>query len=378
MIYKNFGDKKVSVSAIAQGTSGMGSYRRFNEDEVKNRIAILREGVDLGVNFIDTADLYGGGFAEEAVGRALEGIRDKVFLASKFNPRLPIAGSMKDALDASLKRLKTDFIDLYQIHWPNPTLAIGDIMRELSKFIDQGKIRYVGMSNFSLNDFIEAQSLFDKKIASNQMEYNLLNRSVEDDFLPYCERNNVVLLAYSPLNQGRIFCDDRQKSLLAELSKKYNKTLSQVLLRWLIAKAPVVVLTKTRRMANMKDNVAAADFHLEKKDERKIDELPLIKAVDVPIDSIRVSAVAGKLVYTTLEQALENRLDLLPSPVDMAKILKKEENIKPIRLRPTRDLSGRFLYDMDDYDLNDQIKKFWGWIIAYGDKTAIPAYIMNP
>ncbi len=376
MIYKYIGNTGVKIPAIAQGTTGIGSYGRFNPDTVKERITVLKNGIDLGLTFLDTAELYGGGFVEEIVGEVITGIRDKIFLATKFNPKEHEAGSVFNSIENSLRRLKTDYIDLYQIHWPNPKIPIDEIMKALFKLTEMGKIRFVGVSNFSLGDFKSAQAFFNGKIVSNQVEYNLLDRSVENDFLPYCISQKVTLLAYSPLNQGRLFFDDVQEAVLVSMAKKYNKSVAQIVLRWLIEHVPVVAVTKTKNIDHLKENAASAEFDLETEDLVRITNFSSTNFIEVPTDKIRLCAINGRPVYTTIAEAKENRLDLIPSPINLAEMFKQGDFVRPIRLKPTKDATGKFLYDIDNYDTMDHVKKYWAWIIAFGNDKPIPAFIL--
>jgi len=377
MIFKYLGNTGVKVSAIAQGTTGIGSYQYNNPDVVKERAAVLKCGIEAGLNFIDTAELYGGGFVEEIVGEVITGIRNKIFLASKFNPKEHETESVVHSLENSLRRLKTDYIDLYQIHWPNPSVPIDTTMQTLDKLMVAGKIRFVGLSNFSISDFKSAQDFFNRKIVSNQIEYNLLDRSAENDFLPYCISQKVTLLAYSPLNQGKLYFDDEQEAVLSSLAQKYEKTIAQIVLRWLIAHAPVVAVTKTKSIAHLKENAASAEFDMEEADLDRINHFSATNFIAVPTDKIRLGGITNRPVYTTLAEARENRLDLIPSPINLARLFKKDDFVRPVRLQPTKDTTGRFLYDIDTYDIMDHVKKYWAWIIAFGPEKPIPAYILR-
>jgi len=367
MIYKNLENTGISIPAIAQGTARIGNYAKSTPENVRQRIDLLRYGISIGLTFIDTAELYGGGFSEEVVGKAIMGIRDKVFLASKFNPRENVRKSIETSIENSLKRLKTKYIDLYQIHWPNPSIPLDETMEALSNLVDRGRVRYVGVSNFCLEDFKDAQSLFGKKLVSNQLEYNLLDRSVEDDFIPYCNNNDVTLLAYSPLNHGKIFCNNDQKTVLEDIAQKYNKTSAQIVLRWLIEHKPVIVITKTNSMARMKENAAAVEFDLDREDIVRITALPKQNYIQVPVNQITPQ------IYTSLQETEENKLDLIPSPVNLAKlIIENRKYIKPIRICRSNNS-----YIFDTYDVMDQVKKYWAWILAYGYDTPIPAFLME-
>ncbi len=377
MIYKYLANTGIKVPSIAQGTTGLGSRQNFDPDRLKARISVMKCGIEAGLTFIDTAELYGGGFSEEITGGVIAGVRDKIFLASKFNPDDFGGDSVFTSLENSLRRLKTDYLDLYQVHWPNPSIPIDNIMRALDKLIQSGKIRFAGLSNFSLNGFKAAESHLNGKIVSNQREYNLLDRSVETDFLPYAIINNVTLLAYSPLNQGRLFSDLKQGVVLAGLARKYEKSIAQVVLRWLIDHEPVIAVIKTGSIDHMKEIAASTDFNLEAQDFASIDNLCRTELAQVPTDRIRLCGISDRPVYATVAEALENKLDLIPSPANLAKLFERGDFVRPIRLQPTKDTSGRFLYDIDTYDIWDHVKKYWAWIMAFGNELPIPAFILG-
>jgi diketogulonate reductase-like aldo/keto reductase len=328
--------------------------------------------------YLDTADLYGGGFSEETVGKVIKGIRDKVFIASKFNPRTDVPSSVKNSINGSLKRLGTDYIDLYQLHWPNPLLPISEMMGALSLLVNQGKIKNIGVSNFSLGEFKEAQTcLPGKTIVSNQVEYSLFDRSVEKDFLPYCETAGVTLIAYNAFNQGMFLLGEKQRAVLNDISVKYQKTVPQVILRWLISHKPVIAITKSGSMSHTKENASSADFVIEEKDIRDINVLYEQLNSEVPTNRIRLNVSESRRVYTTMKEALANDLDLIPSPLVLSRIIIKRQHMKPIRLVPTKDTSGKYDYDIDSYDIWDNIKKYWAWTIAHGDEAKIPAIVLN-
>lgn len=377
MIYKNLGNTEIKIPAIAQGASRIGSYSNFNPDEVNNRIKAIRYGIEMGMNFIDNAELYGGGFAEEVVGRVIEGVREKVFLATKFNPRENVSESLTSSIENSLRRLKTDYIDLYQIHWPNPAISLEQTMLALSRLIEEGKVRFAGLSNFPVEDFMIAQSFFNCRLVSNQIEYNLLDRSAEDESLLYCRSQKVTLLAYSPLNQGIIFINDEQKRVLLSIAEKYGKTVPQVILRWLIKDPSVVVITRTKSIERVKENALSAEFELMEEDILKINELSKQNFIEVPVNSIRLNTSTDKAIYTSLGEAIENRLDLIPSPVNLARIISERKIIMPVRVHMAKAAVWDHTYDMDEYNIMDQVKKYWAWIIAYGYDKPIPVFVLN-
>ena len=377
MIYRQIAnsEKTIKIPIIGQGTTGTGGYQKLDYGLINKRIETLRFGIDLGMTFIDTSELYGGGLGEEVAGKAITGQRDKIFLSSKFTPKPDIENSIRNSLEGSLKRLGTDYIDLYQMHWPDPTISISRVMETLDKISGEGKVRFVGLSNFSLMEFQEAESCLEgKNIISNQMEYNLSDRSIEKDMLPYFSQKNLIIIAYSALNQGKLFRSIHQNEILKTLSEKYNKTIPQIILNWVIRHYQIIVVTKSKSMARTKENALASDFQIEKKDIEKINNISEEYVEMVEIGSIKLSADDNR-IYTTMDEALENKMDLIPSPFVLSQIIMKINSMKPIRLnlinRPRK-----YKYQLDSYDLFDNVKKYWAWKLAYKNAFEIPAYIV--
>lgn len=363
-VIKQLSKSFIRLPAIGQG---MGDYS-WNDDNIE----IIRKGIDLGMNFIDTAEGYDKGRSEEIVGKAIEDIREKVIIGTKFSSEHSSYDDIIKAADRSLHRLKTDYIDLYQLHWPNPSIPLKETMSAIERLIEEGKVKYIGMCNLSLRELQKAQSvLTNEKIVSLQIEYNLFDRIIEKDIIPFCDQNKIMIIAYSPLDQGRIVDGNIRRSLLENIAIKYNKTISQIALRWLISKPSVVAIPKAKNIAHIKENASSADFDIDKKDIRYIDitfKRPIIK---VSPDRIRVSVQGqgNRLVYQTIEESRENKLDYVPSPIDLSKSIIEDDNIKPVRLIKTLDTTGKY-----DYDLVEGRIRYWAWVIAYNN-VPIPSYI---
>lgn len=376
MIYKTLGGTRVKISAIGQGTIGAGSYQNTTPERIRRRIDVLRLGIELGINFLDTGEDYEDGHAEKLLGKVIKGIRDHVFISSKFKPSNNSFRGIMDAIDGSLIRLQTDYIDLYQVQWPNPLIPISETMTALSNLIDQEKIRFIGVSNFTQDQLKEAQSFFDRgKIVSVQTEYNLRNRSVESNLLPYCERNQISVIAYSPFNQGNLHFTTKEREILNNISEKYGVTIAQVILNWLISHSAVVTITRTMNFANIKENAGATDFKLHIKDVKMIDDVFISEPILIPTNRIRVvnyDVDETHCIYTTLKDAIENRMNLLPSPTDLSQEVKMRKLLRPVELVPTNDKTGKY-----DYDLIHGRNRYWAWIIANGSEEPIPAYIIG-
>src|SRR5438876_12091440 len=219
-------------------------------------IEALRLGLDLEMKFIDTAEMYGAGHSEEVVARALEGRRDRVFVASKVSPRHFAYNDVLEAAKSSLKRLGLKQMDLYQLHWPNPRIPLSETMRAMEKLVGDGLISHIGVSNFSVEQMKEAQeSLSHEKIVSNQVEFRLIDRSVEAGILQYCQKEGLTVIAYSPLGQGKI-PRGRGTSfkVLDEIGRKLGKSRNQVALNWVLQHDSVVAIPKAADTDHVKEN----------------------------------------------------------------------------------------------------------------------------
>ena len=238
-------------------------------------VRALKLGLELGMRFIDTAEMYARGHSEEVVAEAVEQERESVFIATKVSPENISYDNLLRSCESSLRRLKTSYVDLYQVHWPNSQIPIKETMRAMEKLTAEGKIRHVGVSNFSKKQTREAQEALSKtSLASNQVEYSLLERSVEKELLPYCTSEHITVIAYTPLGRGSLTEGhrDRGRKVLDEVATKYRKTRAQVALSWLIAKESVVAIPKASNLEHVRENAAAAGWKLSEGDQDILSE----------------------------------------------------------------------------------------------------------
>lgn len=269
MEFKKLGRSKVEISALGLGTWGIGGFssRHLGGDE--DAVQALCLGLELGMRFIDTAEMYASGHSEEVVARAVGEEREKVFIATKVSAENLSYDRVLRACKSSLRRLKTNYIDLYQIHWPNPRIPIAETMKAMEKLVEEGKVRNVGVSNFSVKQTREAQNALSKiDLASNQVEYSLVERSIEEDLLPYCTKEHITMIAYSPIARGNITSGGRaeQWRTFDEIARKYAKTRAQVALNWLIAKEAVVAIPKAANLQHVRENAGAVGWNLSRED----------------------------------------------------------------------------------------------------------------
>lgn len=370
MLYKKLGNTSVKISAVGIGT-GFG-HKEISQDRNKI-ISAIRAGIDLGLNFIDTGENYAEGICEEIVGKSIKGVREKVILSSKFSPQHSSFNDLLNACDMSLKRLGTNYIDLYQFHWPNPRVPLSETLEALYRLIHQGKIKYIGLGNTSKEDLnIILKNYNNKKIVSIQVEYNLFERFVEKNgLLGFCNKNNISLIAYSPLDQGRFnYLGEKYSNFIKNLCVKYGKTPAQIILNWLIARRSVVVIPKSKNINHLRENAISTDFKLSGEDIKQIDRVFRADIVHVSVDQIKIDTRGerGRRVYQSLDEAIENKMGYVPGPLELSESLKFLKEPKPVRLLPIK--HSKFRYKL----INGRIR-YWAWRIAYHDKKPIPAYI---
>jgi diketogulonate reductase-like aldo/keto reductase len=252
-----------AVPRFGIGTWRMGESARVRKDEV----AALRAGLDLGVTLIDTAEMYGNGVAEEIVAEAVGARRDDIFIVSKVLPSNSSARGTIAACERSLKRLRTDRIDLYLLHWRGDT-PLEETLEAFVTLAGSGKIRHWGVSNFDLADMTELAALpAGNGCATNQVLYNLTRRGIEYDLLPWQRERRIPTMAYSPIEQGRML----NHAELRKIAAGRGVTAAQVALAWLLRQPDMIVIPKATSLAHLRENVAALDLVLTDADLTGLD-----------------------------------------------------------------------------------------------------------
>ena len=252
-----------SVPAFGQGTWHMGEDRRRAGEEA----AALKLGIELGMTLIDTAEMYGNGHSEEIVAEAAQAQRDQLFIVSKV---LPYNASQKGTIEAcerSLKRLKTDRIDLYLLHWRG-SVPLAETLAAFTRLQRDGKIRHHGVSNFDLDDMQEWVAFAGgESVAANQILYNLQRRGPEWELIPWCRERRLAIMAYTPLGQGRML----QNRALGEIAGRHGATPAQVALAWLLRRNGTMVIPKASRLEHVRENRGALEVRLTADDLAALD-----------------------------------------------------------------------------------------------------------
>ena len=255
----------VAVSRLGQGAWQIGEDRRKRNDE----LSALTVGLDLVLTLIDTAEMYGNGRSEELVAEAVAGRRDEVYLVSKVLPQNASRRGTIAACERSLKRLRTDYLDLYLLHWQGP-IPLEETLEAFVALHERGSIRHYGVSNFDRAELEQAASLpGGTGIAANQVLYNLEQRGIEWDLLPWCREHGVPVMAYSPLGSDSRRL--RTHPVLQAMAARLGATPARIALAWLLRQPDVVVIPKASSEAHVRDNHAALELELAATDLTELD-----------------------------------------------------------------------------------------------------------
>ena len=310
MEYRNLGKSDLKVSVIGYGAWGIGGFPFWKDEGEEESLKSIKIAVDCGINFFDTAPVYGFGYSEKLIGKALHDIRDKVVLATKCGLRwtkeemgriakCATRKSILEEIDLSLERLQTDYIDLYQVHWPDENTPIKETMEALIEIKDKGKICHIGVSNYSTAQMKECLKY--GEIVSLQPMYNMVERDIEKESLPFCIENKIGIIAYSPLASGILtgkynedtkfqdwrgkgiighFTDETFKSNIRRIKKisliagKLDKTMGQLAINWLVNQGGITTAIVGVKNANqISENICSIGWSIPEKENNEIENI---------------------------------------------------------------------------------------------------------
>jgi len=356
-----------AVPAVWQGGSNV------THVDMAAQAAVWVDGVRAGCTAIDTSELYGLGRSERIVAEVLKKVsRDDVFVATKAASDNLGRVELIYACERSLKRLGVDCIDLYQVHWTNPYVPLEDTMDAMLQLRAEGKIRYIGVCNLILPQIeLCYNHLLGGALASVQMEYNLINRSCETNVIPYCEERGILFLGYSPFNEGRV---NYENTVLKTIADKHGKTVKQVILNWLTLGESVATISRTKHSQYVVKNSQATDFVLDENDRDSIDssfksEIVFIEPAAISCENTMSGVEGSTGGYKSVEEAIENRLNLVPTPLSLSKEIESTKQLpKPL-----------FVHSVGDckYELDGGLIRYWAWVIAFGVETPVECIVLK-
>jgi diketogulonate reductase-like aldo/keto reductase len=280
MVKKPLGWTGVEVPVIGQGTWMIEGSREAE----RRAIEALRLGLDLGMTHIDTAEMYGNGRAEELVGEAIAGRRHEVFLVSKVLPSNASYEGTLRACERSLRRLRTDYLDLYLLHWRG-SHPLGETMRAMETLVASGKIRYFGVSNFDVEDLQAAERcLSTQRIAANQVLYHLRDRGIERRLIPYCAEREIAVVGYSPFAHSDFpRAGSREEKVLREIGARVGRTARQVALNFLTRHPNVFTIPKASRPEHVRENSGGTGWEFTPEELARLEEVFPAPARDTPL-----------------------------------------------------------------------------------------------
>jgi diketogulonate reductase-like aldo/keto reductase len=264
-------DSGFSLPELSMGTWMIGGTATRDSDcDEDSAVQSIRRGIEAGVSCIDTAEMYADGFTEELIGRAIQANpRDQFQIMSKVSPQNLRYDDVLRSAEASLERLGIDYLDVYLVHKPNPTIPLRETMKAMRTLREGGLILEVGVSNFSVGSLRKAQECLGAHVVLNQVHYNLIYREPEiSGLLDYCQDNDIFLMAWRPLEKGALL--ENCPPVLDEVCTKYNRSPAQIAINWLISQSQVVTLSTMRSERSLRDNLGAVGWYLQPEEIEKL------------------------------------------------------------------------------------------------------------
>ncbi len=258
-----------AIPVLGLGTWGIGGNESANRNMDDQYVAAVRAALESGYRHIDTAEVYASGHSEEIVGKAIESFsREDLFITTKVSPSHLHKDEVGKSLEGSLSRLRTDYVDMYLIHWPSDSIPLEETFEALNRLVEEGKVKHLGVSNFNRGELEQAVKLSATPIITDQVPYGLADRSyVDNGVLEYCRESGILLTAYSPLKKA-----DLESDKIAEMAGRYGVTPAQIVLAWVIGRDPVITIPKAANPDHLLENIKAVDIELSPEDVEALDK----------------------------------------------------------------------------------------------------------
>lgn len=356
--------KNIFPIGLGMGVPGAYPDSKLFFKKLKN---VLDYAVDSGVNFFDTAPVYGNGISEEIFKTINPNIRSKLCIASKVSPDNLEKKSFIKSVEESLVRAGLDYIDLIQIHWPNKNTPIEDTLEAVQYLIDSRKVLRFGVCNFSKKEINELTNYAGMDMLSSaQSVFNCFDLNASKEVHSFCKHNEKLFIAYSPLAQGYLVNGEKQKMILNDYALKYKASSSQIILRFLLDFTNTLVIPSTSKKVRLDDYINSVNIDISKKDFQEMHQMLIPKIQNIDTKMIQVTDKYNRKTYNTLIEAVENKLNMCPSPIDMSKALLEESEMLPVRVKKVK---------KNQFDLVEGRLRYWAWVLAYGWEKSIPVII---
>lgn len=369
--FANFKGQLEKVSRIGFGL-GLGGHFQRRED-ASDFAASLALSIELGNNHVDSAQNYGDGQSEEIIRRVARRMGVPLLVATKIGPADFGDGRVIPAIEKSLQRLGVDSIPLLYLHWPNPSVPLEITLAQIVAAFEQGKIRGLGLSNFSISEIQSARHWLRHDIfQAIQVEYNLFDRTSEHDIFPLADSLGISVVAYSPLDQGKIVGRRVTRMRLESLAKMQGISPGQLALAWLLRKSSGFLIPSTSRKIRVRENYGALNVDMPRGVFDEIEEITKPKIISVLPHDIEVGLdiTLRRGVYVDLKSAKENLSGYSPSPKELAIALQRGEKMKPVRVTAQSSTKRPYL-------LAEGRIRFWAHVIAFGFKTPLEALVRD-
>lgn len=363
--------KKLPIKGTSMAFSllGLGTGTGFNKNLGKSQKDLFNafdSCLESGVNWVDTAESYANGYAEELIGNYSKLRKKNFFVATKFSPINAPKKKLKRACEASLKRLKKDCIDLYQIHWMNYSVPIEETIETLISLKNEGKIRAIGVCNFSKEEIANCDS---DLLVSNQIEFNLSNRVAEKKLIPFHKKKDLTTIAYSPFDGVKdLLPKSKKKKILDSLITKYSATYFQIVLSFLTNYRNMLVTYSSTNSNHIIENTNL--LNIEKKDFKIISDIFISSELFIDPQLIKIPSDKYKKFYNSLQEAESNEYKYFPDINELSKEFLINNNFKPIKVKCIEDKHFKF-------ELTGGMLRYWAWIKTFNNKKYIPAIITN-
>ena len=362
-------NKSLKISRLGIGLSGLGTTFS-NKTLINKRKKVLEKALELGVNYIDTAQLYGGGFSESFVGEFSKTYNENLVTMTKFYPRSTALSSIEKQLKESLDRLKSDYIDIWQIHWPNPELDGFKLIENLKKLQKKGYFKFIGVCNYSLRMIREIQDRFPDTISTHQTGLRIHNFEEFINLNNYLKSVGIINLIFNVFSTS-YKCIPRLNKYVT--SSEFSE--SKFPINFLNSFGNNSILIKTSKVENLISNYHAAFDKISPKEFKDICKLIQNKrSTSIHPNKILLQRDPKIKNYTNLSSAIKNPDDLIPSPKSLASLISSNDYNEPVKVEKLTN-NGKKIYILDSYDLRGEVKKFWAYQIAFGTESQIPIQI---